>query len=54
MALTACPTSRLGPERFDDLGSAEVIGSPADVGKIVAAETDKWAKVINFAHIKVE
>ena len=40
--------------RFDDLGSAEVIGSPADFGKIVAAETDKWAKVINFAHIKVE
>jgi tripartite-type tricarboxylate transporter receptor subunit TctC len=40
--------------RFADLGSVEVIGTPADFGKIVAEETEKWAKVIEFGHIKVE
>jgi tripartite-type tricarboxylate transporter receptor subunit TctC len=40
--------------RFADLGSVEVIGTSADFGKIVAEETAKWAKVIEFGHIKVE
>jgi tripartite-type tricarboxylate transporter receptor subunit TctC len=40
--------------RFAELGSVEVIGSPADFGKVVAAETAKWAKVIKFAGIKPE
>jgi tripartite-type tricarboxylate transporter receptor subunit TctC len=40
--------------RFAELGSLEVIGSPADFGRIVAAETEKWAKVIKFAGIKAE
>jgi tripartite-type tricarboxylate transporter receptor subunit TctC len=40
--------------RFAELGSVEVTGSPADFGKVVAAETDKWAKVIKFAGIKPE
>ena len=40
--------------RFAELGSLEVIGSPADFGSIVAAETEKWAKVIKFAGIKAE
>jgi len=38
--------------RFADLGVAPVPGSPADFGKLIAAETDKWAKVIKFAGIK--
>jgi tripartite-type tricarboxylate transporter receptor subunit TctC len=40
--------------RFAELGSVEVIGSPADFGKVIAAETEKWAKVIKFAGIKAE
>jgi tripartite-type tricarboxylate transporter receptor subunit TctC len=40
--------------RFAELGSVEVIGSPADFGNVVAAETEKWAKVIKFAGIKPE
>jgi hypothetical protein len=28
--------------------------SPAAYGKLLAEETEKWAKVINFAGIKVE
>jgi tripartite-type tricarboxylate transporter receptor subunit TctC len=40
--------------RFAELGSVELIGSPADFGDVVAAETAKWAKVIKFAGIKAE
>jgi hypothetical protein len=29
-------------------------GSPADFRKFIAAETEKWAKVIKFADIKPE
>jgi hypothetical protein len=27
-------------------------GTPADFGKLIADETEKWAKVIKFAGIK--
>ncbi len=40
--------------RFADLGSVEVVGTPADFGRLLAAETEKWAKVIKFANIKAE
>jgi hypothetical protein len=36
------------------LGSEPHPGSPADFGKLIAAETEKWAKVIAFAGIKPE
>jgi hypothetical protein len=29
-------------------------GSPADFGKFIASEIDKWAKVVRFANIKAE
>jgi hypothetical protein len=29
-------------------------GSPADFGRLIAEETDKWAKVIRAANIKPE
>jgi len=41
-------------ERFAELASTEVIGTPGDFGKILVAETEKWAKVIKFAGIKAE
>ncbi len=40
--------------RFADLGNTPLPGSPADFGKFIADETDKWAKVIKFANIKAE
>jgi tripartite-type tricarboxylate transporter receptor subunit TctC len=40
--------------RLADLGATTLPGSPADLGKLIAAETEKWAKVIKFAGIKAE
>jgi tripartite-type tricarboxylate transporter receptor subunit TctC len=40
--------------RLEDLGGIEAPMSPADFKKFIAAETEKWAKVIKFANIKAE
>ena len=40
--------------RLTDLGAAMFAGSPADFGKFIADETEKWAKVIRSANIKPE
>ena len=40
--------------RFADLGGTVLPGTPADFGKFIAAETEKWGKVIKFAGIKAE
>jgi tripartite-type tricarboxylate transporter receptor subunit TctC len=40
--------------RFADLGGTVLPGSPADFGKLIADETEKWGKVIKFAGIKPE
>jgi tripartite-type tricarboxylate transporter receptor subunit TctC len=40
--------------RLADLGGTALAGSPADFGKLVADETEKWGKVIRAAHIKAE
>ena len=40
--------------RFADLGATVFVVSPADFGKFIADETEKWAKVIKFAGAKSE
>ena len=40
--------------RLADLGGTVLPGSPADFGKLIADETEKWAKVIRAANIKPE
>jgi tripartite-type tricarboxylate transporter receptor subunit TctC len=40
--------------RLADFGGTPLAGSPADFGKLLADETEKWAKVIKFAGIKPE
>ena len=40
--------------RLADLGGTVLSGSPADFGRHIAAETEKWAKVIRAANIKAE
>jgi len=41
-------------KRLTDLGVAVFAGSPADFGKFIADETEKWAKVVKFADVKAE
>ena len=38
--------------RLADLGSTPLVGSATDFGKLMAEETEKWAKVIRAANIK--
>jgi tripartite-type tricarboxylate transporter receptor subunit TctC len=40
--------------RLFDLGGPPLAGSPAEFGKLIADETEKWAKVIRAANIKPE
>ena len=40
--------------RLAELGGMLTPGSPADFGKLVAAETDKWAKVIKEGGVSLE
>jgi len=45
------PTSKA---RFAELGASLLPGSPADFGKLVAEETEKWAKVVKFCGAKAD
>jgi tripartite-type tricarboxylate transporter receptor subunit TctC len=40
--------------RLLDLGGDVLALSPTDFGKLIADETEKWAKVVKFANIKAE
>ena len=40
--------------RIADLGGSVLTGSPADFGKLIADETEKWGKVVKFTGIKPE
>jgi tripartite-type tricarboxylate transporter receptor subunit TctC len=40
--------------RLADLGGTVLALSPADFGKFIADETEKWAKVIKFAGVKAD
>ncbi len=40
--------------RFADLGCTVLGGSPADFGRLIAEETEKWAKVVNFSGAKLQ
>jgi tripartite-type tricarboxylate transporter receptor subunit TctC len=40
--------------RLIDLGGTMLAGTPADLARFIAQETDKWGKVVRFAGIKPE
>jgi tripartite-type tricarboxylate transporter receptor subunit TctC len=40
--------------RLADLGGTALVGSPAEFGKLIAEDIEKWAKVIKFAGIKLD
>ena len=47
-AILADPKSQA---RFAELGASTLPGSPADFGRLLADETEKWGKVVKFAGI---
>ena len=40
--------------RLVELGSSPFVGPPSEFGKHLAAETEKWAKVVRAANLKPE
>ena len=41
-------------KQLDDQGGIDMAGTPADFGRLIADETEKWAKVIKLSGIKPE
>jgi tripartite-type tricarboxylate transporter receptor subunit TctC len=52
--INACLSDPKLLAQLADLGSIPISMSPADFGKLIADEIDKWAKVIKTANIKPE
>jgi tripartite-type tricarboxylate transporter receptor subunit TctC len=52
--VNACLADPMIKARFADLGATVLPGSPAEFGKLIAHDTEKWAKVIRAANIKPE
>ena len=48
-AILANPKTK---SRFAELGALLIGGSPADFGRLVVEETDKWSKVVRFSGAK--
>jgi tripartite-type tricarboxylate transporter receptor subunit TctC len=45
------PTMRA---RLADLGGIPLVGSPADFGKVMASETEKWGRAVKFSGASIE
>jgi len=41
-------------DRIFDLGGSPLVLSPAEFGKLIADETEKWAKVVKFSGAKLD
>jgi tripartite-type tricarboxylate transporter receptor subunit TctC len=52
--IDAAFTNNQMQSRFAAISGDTLPGSPAAFGKLVADETEKWAKVVKFAQLKVE
>jgi tripartite-type tricarboxylate transporter receptor subunit TctC len=40
--------------RLAEIGATPLAGSPADFGRLIANDTEKWSKVVKFSGAKVE
>jgi len=41
-------------KKLADLGGTPIAGTPEDFGKVIADETEKWRKVVEFAGVKLD
>jgi tripartite-type tricarboxylate transporter receptor subunit TctC len=53
-AINAALADQKTKAQLADIGGAVLAGSPADFGKLIADDTEKWGKVIRTANIKPE
>jgi hypothetical protein len=52
--ITAAFTNATMTARFGAISGMPIAGSPAEFGRLISDETEKWSKVVKFAGIKVE
>jgi tripartite-type tricarboxylate transporter receptor subunit TctC len=52
--INAALASPVMKARLADQGATVLSGSPADFGRLIAEDTEKWGRVIRAANIKVE
>lgn len=52
--ISAFEADALAKQRFVDIGVVPAAMTPAQFGKFIADETDKWSKVVKFANIHME
>jgi tripartite-type tricarboxylate transporter receptor subunit TctC len=53
-AVNAALTDPKMVARFKEIGAVPAPGTPEEFGKLVADETEKWRKVVEFANISVD
>jgi hypothetical protein len=41
-------------KKLEDLGGTPIAGTPEDFGKVIADETEKWRKVVEFSGAKLD
>jgi tripartite-type tricarboxylate transporter receptor subunit TctC len=50
--INAALANRAVTDRFAAMGAVPLTGTPADFGKFIADETEKWGRVVRFANVK--